>query len=196
MVIKKKFVLILLMCFSVYGCKNASVITDKPEKAEKKDPTPIFEIWKEVEGSVGVEGSTLLFRLYDIGTVEFDREIERQRKLSPPNVDFFIQRRCPAPLSKEAFYKFNLLLEDLTNSSIKQEYKPTGDLFDVSAKFTLLYKKDSIIKEIVINENDITDINTSDQNRFPAPLSKLINEVYSIRDILSKQQDQEKKMLY
>lgn len=67
--IKKKFVLILLMCFSVYSCKNALVVADKPQEAEKKDPTPIFEIWKEVEGSVGVEGNTLLFRLNDTGTV-------------------------------------------------------------------------------------------------------------------------------
>lgn len=195
MIIIKKFVLILLMCFSVYSCKNALVIADKPEKIEKKDPTPIFEIWQEVEGSVGVEGSTLLFRLNDIGTVEFDREISRQRKVGPPHLDFFIQRRCPAPLSEEAFYKFKLLLGDLANNSIKQEYKPTGLPFDVSAKFTLLYKKEGVIKEIVINENDITIINTSDQTRFPDSLIKLIREVYSIRDSLSKHQDEEKRMI-
>ena len=196
MIIMKKFVLVLLMCFSVNSCNNTLGIPDKSEKTEKKDPTPIFEIWQEVEGSVSIEGSTLLFRLNDIGTVEFDREISRRRKIAPPHYsDFFIQRRCPAPLSKEAFDKFKLLLEDLANSSVKQEYKPTGDLFDVIAKFTILYKKEGVIKEIIINENDITIINTSDQTRFPDSLIKLIREVYSIRDSLSKQQDEEKRMV-
>lgn len=195
MIIKKKFVLILLMCFSVYSCKNTLMVADKPEESKKKDPTPIFEIWKEVEGSVGVEGSTLLFRLNDNRTVEFDREISRQRKTMPPVADFFVQRRCPAPLSEETFDDFKSLIEELARSSVKQEYEPTRDLFDVTARFTLLYKKDDVTKEIVINENDITVINTSNQTRFPTSLNRLIRKVYSIRESLSEHQDEEKKML-
>ncbi|MBA2749895.1 MAG: hypothetical protein H0U45_14505 [Tatlockia sp.] len=182
MFIKKKLVIFLLIAFSVYGCKNTLVTVDKFEEVESPPQNPIVEIWKEVEGSVGIEGNTLLFRLNDEGTVEFDEEIRIRREVVPPNVDFFIQRRGPAALSKEAFYEFKLLLKDLANSSIKKEYKPTGLLLDVRAKFTIIYKEDGISKKIIINENNITTIDISDQSRFPASLRKLIHEVYLIRE--------------
>lgn len=187
MFIKKKFVIFLLMTFSVYGCKNTLVMVDKSAKVENLPPNPIFEIWQEVEGSVGVEGKTLLFRLNDNETVEFDQEISIQREVGPPPVDFFIERNGPVPLSEEAFYEFNLILKDLANSSIKKEFKPTGVPLDISAKFTILYKKDGIDKKIIINENNITTIDTSDQTRFPTSLLKLIHEVYSIRENVKPQ---------
>lgn len=192
--LKRKFFVMLLMALLVCGCKDAFVMADKSEKPDKKDATPIFEIWKEVKGSVGVEGETLLFRLLDNGMVEFDQEIERRREFMPPVLDFFIQRKCPTPLPENASHELTLILKSLAESDeVKEEYKPITKSFDVSSKFTIIYNKDGVNKKIIINESDGTLL-ASDQNRFPPSLNKLINEVYSIRENLSKIQE-DKKMI-
>lgn len=192
--LKRNFFVMLFMALLVCNCKNMSVIADKSEKPDKKETAPIFEIWKEVRGSVGVEGETLLFRLLDNGMVEFDQEIERRREFMPPVLDFFIQRKCPTPLSENTFHKLTLILKSLAESDeLKEEYKQITKPFDISSKFTIVYKKDGVNRKIIINESEET-ILTSDQNRFPPSLTKLINEVYFIRENLSKIQE-DKKMI-
>lgn len=180
-----KLFLSILVASSFSSCMGFQLISDKSEKS--KDFTTgaaVFEIWKNVNGSVGIEGKSLLFRLNDDGSVEFDQEIRTNLDDGPPHVGFSIRRIGPYPLSEEELVSLNEVLRDLFENRFNKSYKALNPPFDVNAKFTLLYKKDDIDKKIVIYENNHSVIDTSVPERFPESLSVVVTTVYSLRNRL------------
>ena len=144
---------------------------------------PIIEIWEELDGSVPIRGKSLYFRMFDDGIVEFEYELKKKNELEKPRNIYSIEKAPPTKISEEEFSRFKSLSEDLTKSKdIKQEYKPVGLIFDVSAKLTILLKEnDATKRKIIVNNNDLDVMDESLEKKFPKLLVELIREIHLIR---------------
>ncbi len=194
-----KLALFLLVSLVFNGCNNtaetvvdpreigrANVSLNTPGPTAKNipaEPSPVLEIWKEIDGSVPIRGKSLYFRLYDDGAVEFDHEVRRENPSGKPRYIYAVERRPPAKISDDELSRLRIVLEDLTKSEgIKPEYKWVALTLDVLSKLTIILKKgDTIHRKIIVNDAEYDVIHKSFEKKFPRPVIEIIKEAHSIR---------------
>ena len=191
-------IVLLLISFVLINCGSAATTADKAKELESshRPNTPdnsqeiqseerraIIEIWQERDGSVPIRGTSLYFRMFDDGAIEFDRELRKENESGNPRYTYSIERTPPTKISEEEFRKFKSLLEELRQSNdIKQEYKPVALTFDVITKLTILLKEnDTSERKIIVNDSDLDVMNSKFEKIFPESLTSLIKEVHVMR---------------
>ena len=191
-------IVLLLISFVLIGCGSAATTADNAKELEtshqantpdnsqeikSENRYPIIEIWEEIDGSVPIRGTSLYFRMFDDGVVEFEYELRKETESGKPRYTYSIERLPPTKISEEEFRKFKSLLDDLTESKeIKKEYKPVGLTLDVIAKLTILLNENGTNKrKIIINDSDYAVTYSKYEKYFPNSLVKLIKEVHLMR---------------
>lgn len=189
---------LLLISFVLISCSNVPVTADQskeinssrhypntadqPEEIKSESRYPIIEIWQELDGSVPIRGTSLYFRMFDDGVVEFDYELRKKNESGKPRYTYSIERSPPTKISEEEFRRIKSLLDDLTKSKVKQEYKPVALTLDVITKLTILLKEnDTTKRKIIINDADLDVVNSKFEKKFPMSLINVFKEIRLMR---------------